>query len=163
MGYLYAVPGLPAMLIALPALVKGSLRVRLFSLGLFAYFFYQYFMYALAWAFGPLFLLFILIFTSSLAGIVLIASTIDASKLSQHITGRFPGRAMAILSFFTTLLLVGMRLGRILAGVKGDYETAMLLGQTTMVIQALDLGLIVPLAVFTGIAILRKKKRLAMY
>ena len=33
-----------------------------------------------------------------------------------------------------------------------------LLGQTTLVVQALDLGLIVPLAVFTGVTALRRRR-----
>jgi len=50
-----------------------------------------------------------------------------------------------------------MWLQRIIAGLRGDFPAAMLLGQTTMVIQALDLGLIVPLALFTGWALWRGK------
>src|SRR5512133_1691778 len=46
----------PALLLSIPWLLRGSLRARLAVLGLLAYVFYQYLMYALAWAFGPLFL-----------------------------------------------------------------------------------------------------------
>lgn len=37
----------------------GSLRARMLAVGLLAYLFYQYMMYALFWALGPLFPLFI--------------------------------------------------------------------------------------------------------
>ncbi|HET9083746.1 MAG TPA: hypothetical protein VFN41_05025 [Candidatus Limnocylindrales bacterium] len=44
------------------------------------------------------------------------------------------------------LLLVVMWTGRIAAGLAGDLEAAGLQGETTLVVQALDLGLVVPTA-----------------
>lgn len=148
---------LPAFLLILPALARGSLRGRLFAMGLLAYFFYQYFMYTLAWAFGPLFLLFILIYTFSLIGSLWIAASIDIAGLGRQISETFPRMGMAVLCVLLSILLILMWLQRIIAGLQGNLLTGMLLGQTTMVIQALDLGLIVPLALFTGVAVWRKK------
>jgi hypothetical protein len=144
----FAVPGL---LLSLPWLARGSMRARLFALGLLAYFFYQYLMYAVTWAFGPLFLPFVADYALSLIAVVWIVSTIELRSLAEHATERFPRRSMAILCFVLALALVGMWLRRIAAGLSGDLGGAMLLGQTTMVVQALDLGLIVPLAAFTGV------------
>ena len=45
----------PALLLTLPYLRRGSLRARLFATGILAYFVYQYFEYAMALAYGPLF------------------------------------------------------------------------------------------------------------
>jgi hypothetical protein len=141
----------PALITALPFLVRGSLRARLFVLGLLAYLFYQYFMYALAWAFGPLFLLFIVIYVAGLAALTWILSTIKVGALNGQFSERFPRRGMAVLSIGLALVLAVMWLDRIAAGLRGELGEAMLLGQTTLVVQALDLGLIVPLAAFTGI------------
>jgi len=49
----------PALLLCLIWLARGTLRARLFALGVLAYLFYQYLMYSVTWAFGPLFLLFV--------------------------------------------------------------------------------------------------------
>lgn len=146
-----------AMLIALPFLLKGSLRGRLFSIGLLAYFFYQYFMYALAWAFGPLFILFVFIYAASIGTFLFIVSTINVKDLAACTTDQFPRRSMAILSIFMAFALTLMWAQRIMVALNGDYATAMLYGQTTMVAQALDLGLVVPMAVFTAVTILRKQ------
>ena len=129
-----------------------SLRARLFALGLLVYFFYQYLCYALGWAFGPLFPLFIVIFAASLAGALWIASTIDVAGLPAQLSKHFPRRGMAILCAFMAVVLLAMWGQRIAAGLRGDLETAMLLGQTTMVVQVLDLGLLVPLSLFTALA-----------
>jgi hypothetical protein len=141
----------PALLAALPALAKGSLRGRLFALGILGYLFYQYLMYAVAWAFGPLFLPFIAIYALSLAAIVWIVSTLPLAGLAERFSARFPRRGMAVLCFVLALVLVGMWLARILSALSGEIQ-GVLLGQTTLVVQALDLGLIVPLALFTGVA-----------
>jgi hypothetical protein len=140
----------PALLLSLPRLASGSLRARLFAVGLLAYFFYQYLMYAVTWAFGPLFLPFVADYSLSLIAMLWIVSTIGIGSLAENASERFPRRGMAILCFVLALALVAMWLRRIAAGLSGDLAGAMLLGQTTMVVQALDLGLVVPLAIFTG-------------
>jgi hypothetical protein len=141
----------PALLAALPLLAKGSLRGRLFALGILAYLFYQYLMYAVAWAFGPLFLLFVAIYAASLAAIAWIVSTIPLDRLSERFSDSFPRRGMAVLCFLVSAVLLFMWLARILSALGGEIE-GILQGQTTLVVQALDLGLIVPLALFTGAA-----------
>jgi hypothetical protein len=140
----------PALLAALPALAKGSLRGRLFALGILGYLFYQYLMYAVTWAFGPLFLLFIAIYALSLTAIVWIVSTIPLSGLAERFSEKFPRRGMAVLCFLLAALLVFMWLSRIVSALGGEIQ-GVLHGQTTFVVQALDLGLIVALALFTGV------------
>jgi len=146
----------PALLAALPGLGRGGLRWRLFAIGILGYLFYQYLMYAVTWAFGPLFLLFVAIYAGSLAAIVWVVSTIRVHELPGRFTERFPGRGMGIFSFAVGLLLTGMWLGRIIPAMTGEIQ-GLLVGQTTLVVQALDLGLIVPLAVFTGAMAWRRR------
>lgn len=145
----------PALLLALPALSRGSLRGRLFALGLLAYFFYQYLMYAVFWALGPLFPVFIALFAASMAAIAWLVAGIDLGALPRRFDARFPRRGMAIFCFLVGGLLVAMWSKRIHAGLTGDLAGAGLLGMPTLTVQALDLGLIVPLAVFTGAALRR--------
>ena len=140
----------------MPLIYKGSVRGYLIAIGLLSYFFYQYFMYALGWAFSPLFLVYILVYILCMSGIVLAVSGINTKKLAEKIGRQFPEKGMAILCFAIVFLLIGMWLQRIVAAWQGDYEKAMLFGQTTLVVQALDLGLIVPLALFTGVTILKR-------
>ncbi len=146
----------PALILSLPALARGSFRGKMFAAGILSYLFYQYLMYATAWAFGPLFLPFISIYGASFMAIVLIVSTINFAELPSRFSSRFPRKGMAILCFIMGGLLVVMWLGRIIPAYGGAIE-GLLIGQTTLVVQALDLGLIVPLAFITGVLILRSK------
>jgi hypothetical protein len=146
----------PAMLAALPALARGSFRARLFALGLLGYFFYQYLEYAVTWAYGPLFLAFVAIYSMSLAGIAWIAPSVGLAGLPLRFGPRFPRRGMAALCFAMAAILLFMWLSIILPTMGGS-AVGLLHGQTTMVVQAIDLGLVVPLCLFTGIAALRSR------
>jgi hypothetical protein len=111
----------------------------------------------MAWAFGPLLVLFIAIYGASMAGIVWIFSTISLPALAEGVSDKFPRRSMAALCFVMGAVLIAMWGQRIAAGYQGDWANAMLAGETTMVVQALDLGLIVPLLLFTGVTVLRRR------
>ena len=147
----------PALLLSLIWLARGTLRARLFALGVLAYLFYQYLMYSLTWAFGPLFLLFVAIFALSLVAIVRIVTTIYSKELDPRTGARFPALGMGIFSLAMAALLIIMWLARIFAAMNGKID-GVLLGQTTLVVQALDLGLVVPLAIFTGVTALRRRR-----
>lgn len=146
----------PALLLTLRGLTAGSLRARLFTVGLLGYFFYQYLMYAMYWAFGPLFPLFIMLYASSAAAIVWIVSTIDVESLPEAFSERFPRRSMAVSSLLVALLLVGMWSQRIAGALSGEID-GVLLGTTTLAVQALDLGILVPIAVLTAVLLLRSR------
>jgi hypothetical protein len=146
----------PALLLCLIWLARGTLRARLFAVGVLAYLFYQYLMYSVAWAFGPLFLLFVAIYAMSLVAIVRILVTVNMEELGSRTGPRFPALGMGIFSLAMAALLIIMWLARVVAAVNGKIE-GVLLGQTTLVVQALDLGLVVPLAVFTGVTALRRR------
>lgn len=136
----------PLMLAAAGFVAGGSFRGRLFALGLFGYFFYQYLEYAMTWAFGPLFPVFILIFGASLVGLVWFGANVAGDGIPDGFGEDFPGRPFAVVSILMAVLLVVMWTGRIAAGLAGDLETAGLQGETTLVVQALDLGFVVPTA-----------------
>lgn len=148
---------LPVFLALLPFIWRGSIRGRLLGVGLLAYFFYQYLMYSLAWAFSSLFMIFITLYAGSLCLAIWMATTIDISELRQRIEFNFPKYGVIAFCILISLMLIGMWSQRICAGLNGDWETAMLLGQTTMVIQALDLGLVVPFALITAFLVLKNQ------
>ena len=81
----------PGLFVAAWLVARGSLRGRLFALGLLAYTFYQYLMYAMTWALGPLFPLWIALYAASLAGIVWIVVDVSVSELAARVTRSLPG------------------------------------------------------------------------
>jgi hypothetical protein len=146
----------PAMLATAWFVARGSLRARLCALGLLGYVLYQYLMYATTWAIGPLLPAFVVLFAAAIVGIAWVASSIDLEHLAGRVTDRFPHRGIVVLSTLIGLLLIGMWAPRLAAVIGGDLD-GVLLGQTTLVVQVLDLGLIVPLAAATAVLVHRRR------
>lgn len=145
----------PALAFLLPALFRGALSARLATTGILAYFLYQYFEYATFLAYGPLFGVYVAIVALSLTGIVLLVSQIEVAGLGDRFTARFPRRGVVALGLFMAMLLSGMWLPMIArsfgAQVVGDLS-----GATTLVVQAFDLGLLVPLGLFLAVGAYRR-------
>jgi len=140
----------PALLACVPFVARGSLRGRLVAAGILGYFVYQYLMYAVFWALGPLFPVFIVLYPLSFATLAWIVSTLDVRTLPGRFSDRFPRRSMAIFSGAMALMLIVMWSQRIALGLSGDVAGAGLLGTPTLAVQALDLGIIVPIALATA-------------
>jgi hypothetical protein len=146
----------PALLVAAVFVARGSFRGRLFTIGLLGYVFYQYLEYAMTWAFGPLFPLFIAIYAASLGGIVWLGASITRDGVAGRFDERFPARRWSALVIGLSLLLTLMWVQRIAIGLGGDLEAAGIYGETTLVVQALDLGLMVPSGIVIGILAWRR-------
>jgi hypothetical protein len=115
---------------------------------------YQYLKYAVTWALGPLFPLFILVFASSLMGIIAVATDLAAERRSGPAAwtfgDRFPRLGWAVVSLTMCALLALMWVGR-LAQTQATGIDGILMGQTTLTVQALDLGFVVPLVSLSAV------------
>ena len=140
----------PGMLLTLPFVARGSLRGRLVAAGLLGYFFYQYLMYALMWAFGPLFVVFVAIYSAvsrASSGSPRPCSS-TSWRTSSPALPRAGRRGLHLPHGRHARAHVGGRGSR--RRYRGDLTA--LYGMPTLVVQALDLGVIVPLGVFVGVA-----------
>ena len=133
----------PAMLIAAYLVARGSFRATLVAAGLLAYFLYMYLEYAVTWAFGPLFIAFVVIYGVSLIGLVWLGVLATAYGIDGRFSAQFPRRSWVALSTGMAVLLTFLWLGRIWQALNGEAD-ALLFGHVTMTVQALDLGLVVP-------------------
>jgi uncharacterized membrane protein YhaH (DUF805 family) len=145
----------PALALTIPAVARGSFRGLLVAGGLFGYFVYMYLEYAVTWAFGPAFVLHVAVLAVAVLGLVATSSAIADDGVSDRFDGRFPRRAFASLNLAMAALLVLLWSARIAEGLA--TETPDLAGEVTMTVQALDLGLVVPVTALLAIAVLRRR------
>jgi hypothetical protein len=145
----------PTLLLTLPHLRRGSLRARLFATGILVYLAYQYFEYAMTLAYGPLFIVYVAIGGLSLAGIALLLGGLDLVGLRARVGEGFPRRPMIGFGIFMAVLLGGMWLP-LIARTFDATSVPQLVGGTTLVVQAFDLGLLVPLGLFTAATVWRR-------
>lgn len=144
----------PALLVTAWFVRQGSFRGRLFATGLLGYFFYAYLEYSVTWAFGPLFLLFVAIYAASFLGILGMIWSLATSGTGERLAEPFPRLGWAVLNLAMSGLLTASWLGRIRLAL--NDEPGILLGETTLTVQALDLGLMVPISVIAAVLVLRR-------
>lgn len=140
----------PALLIAARLVALGSLRGRLFALGVLGYVVYQYFEYAMGWAFGPLFLPFVALQAAAMLAMVGITASVARTGVTGRFGERFPRVPWAALSVTMAVLLTFMWLARIRQALDGDLVAAGLTSSATLAVQAIDLGIVVPLLVLSA-------------
>ncbi|MBM3933593.1 MAG: hypothetical protein FJ319_04720 [SAR202 cluster bacterium] len=148
--------GVPAIVASLFLTSRGSLRGRLIVAGLMAYFFYVYLMYAVMLAFNPMFPVYVAILGCSAIGLFLNLGAVDFRDLSGRISPKFPRR----LYFGYTVLIAAILVAfwsRLIVSVttSGLFDDAMD-GISTLEMQALDLGMVVPLALTSGYLVMKR-------
>jgi hypothetical protein len=147
---------LPIFAVAMVLSWRGSLRGRLLLGGMLFYFFYKYMQYAVLVAFNPLFLVYVVIFALSAVAFFLNLRSIDMSRLPTHISARFPRWLFIGFTLVMSAALILLWLGRIIPYTLANLFPDEFAGLTTLVTQAFDLGVVVPLLLSTGILLWRR-------
>jgi len=145
----------PALALTLPSLLRGTLRSTLLAAGFLVYFLYQYAEYAVGLAYGPLFPVYVGIIALSVSGLALLLSRVDIAALPERFGPHFPRRAMVAFGLYMAILLGGMWVP-LIAGTLTETSVPQLSGGTTLVVQAFDLGFLVPLGLFTAVTVYRR-------
>ncbi len=134
---------------------RGSLRGRLILAGTLGFILYTYMSMAMGTAYNPLFLVYVLLFSLSLIAFILTLMSIDLASLPGQFSPRLPRKGIAGLLLFAAAFLTVAWLGRIVPTIS-PQSVPQLENVSTMFIQAMDLGLIVPLCVISALQLLRR-------
>jgi hypothetical protein len=151
--------GVPLLVVSLVFSVRGSLRAQLVRLGALAYFLYTYVSYTFGAAYNDLFLLYVAILSFSFFAFVLGMMALDVRDIRFRFSERTPEKIVAIYFLVFGLLIAFQWLSEILPAIVARQlpDTIVATRVYTLVIQALDLGLVIPLLILTGILLWRRK------
>lgn len=147
--------GIPLLLLSTWLAVRGSLRGRLLLTGTLGFILYTYMSMSMLAAFNPLFLVYVALFSLSLFAFVLSMISFDMAYLPRHFSERMPRKGIAVMLFAAGAFLLMAWLGRIVSPLL-QSKPPLLENYSTMVIQAMDLGLIVPLTFLSAVLLLRR-------
>jgi hypothetical protein len=147
--------GIPLLLIATYLAARGSLRGRLLRAGALWYFAYTYLLMAFGGAYNSLFLVYVTLYSASLFACILSLLALDVASLRAQCAAHFARRTIAWLILSFGALLALLWLGRLLPALLAGVPPAGLESYSTLFVQAGDLGLVVPLAILTGVLLLR--------
>jgi len=148
--------GLPLLAVSARLAWRGSLRGGLLLAGTLGFFLYTYLSMAMYAAYNPLFLVYVALLTLSLFAFVLCLMSFETAALPGRFSERLPRRAIATLLFAAGGFLLLAWLGRILPPLF-QGQTPALENATTLVIQAMDLGLVAPASFLAGVLLLRRR------
>jgi hypothetical protein len=150
--------GLPLLIAAMILFRKGKLLGKLLLAGTLAYFLYTYAFFSFGAAYNVLFLAYVALFTLSLFAFILVLMAIDIPPLPEHFSPRLPRRAIAIFLFVVGgFLLFAWLGGRIVPALIVNQPPIGLESYSTLIIQAFDLGLIMPTAFLSGILLWKQR------
>lgn len=148
--------GLPLLAVSFWLTLRGSLRGRLLLTGTLGFILYTYITMCFGAAYNKLFLVYVALFSLSLFAFILSMISFDLKTLPAHFSERLPRREIAALLYFAAAFLSLAWLGRIAPTVLQDQIPA-LENVTSMFIQVMDLGIIVPLCLLAATLLLRRK------
>ncbi len=147
--------GLPLLVYAMLRARKGAMRGKLLLTGGLAYFLYTYASMSFLTAFNAFFLVYVALFSLSLFAFILALMALNPAEVAAHIGERFPRRAITAYFLVVASFLALAWLGLVVPPMLSGTAPAGLESATSMVIQVLDLGVIVPTAILTAL-LLRK-------
>jgi hypothetical protein len=145
----------PLLLVAALFAAKGSLRGRLVWTGTVFFFLYTYASQSFLTVYNPLFLVYVAAFSLALYTFAASMLTLDVGTVRESLAGA-PARAAAGFMFFIGIVVLLMWSALIIPPLMRGERPAALETYTTLVIQALDMGVMAPMALITGTLLLRK-------
>jgi len=149
--------GIPLLSISLFMIRKGSLKGTLLLTGTLGYFLYTYASYAFIIMYNPFFLVYVALMALSFYAFTLCMMSFQGHDLKQSFTDKFPAKSLCALFSFLGLMLCLMWLGRIIPPLFSDTAPYGLEHYSTLGIQTLDLGFIVPACFVTAGLLWRKR------
>jgi len=148
---------IPLYAVVLHRLGKGSSAARLAWLGVLLYFTYTYLLASMGLAYNRLFLLYVAIYGTSLGLLITGVSSVSTADLATRFSSGFPRRATAVFMIALGSMLGLLWLGAIVPSLVTGAPPALLNDTVTQspVVQAMDLGIIVPLSAVAGVTLWR--------
>lgn len=149
--------GVPFLLISLFFANKSSFRGRLLLTGTLGYFLYTYISYSFLWTYNPLFIVYVMLMSASLFAFILCMCSFDLKNISSYFKEKLPVKFLGGFQIFLAFVIGMLWLGKIAPTIFSGAVPIGLEHYTTLVIQAMDLGFVVPAAVLSGILLIKRK------
>lgn len=149
--------GVPILILSMYLVNRGSFRGRLIWMGTVFYFLYSYVSMSFLASYNQLFLIYVAIFSISLYTFLGELVTIKVDTVKNMFNNGLASKAAGVFLIIIALALASMWVKMIIEGLLTGTAPASLESYTTMVIQALDLGVLVPAAILGGILLLKNE------
>lgn len=156
--YITLFVGVPALLVTLYMAMKHGKIWMLFLAGFIGYFLYAYIPYATMLSYNKCFLLYVMLMAIGIYNFILCMIQIVKTEFPSYYFKYFPVKVLAVFQIITGVLLCGMWLSRIISAELACGAPVGLEHYSTLVIQAVDLAIIVPVSFISAYLLLKRNK-----
>lgn len=148
---------IPVLIVSFLLYRQGSLRGGLLLTGALSYFLYTYISLGFGATYNNLFLIYTLIFSASLFGLILAITSFDIQALPAHFAETLPRRGIGIFlvvsGIILSLIWIVLSILPALLQSKAPPEAYF---YTTFMTGIVDIGIVAPALVIAGVLILRR-------
>lgn len=153
------------LIVAIPLLItsllfafKGSVRWQLVWMGMLGYMVYNFAFYLFGAAFNNLFLVYVALFSSSIAALILGLSNLNVNDIALRFSPKTPVKVISIYIMLIAIMLFLVEMGMISSYFQTGIlpETIKLTGHPTSIVFALDLSIVVPVSVVTAVLLWKR-------
>lgn len=156
--YVTLFAAVPMLMIALIWARSGSMKGRFFLTGTLGYFMVTYLFYLVMGTYNVLFLVYVILLGTSFFGFAQALLSIDIKKLPEHFGESTPEKWAGGFLVFNSIAIGLMWLGIVVPPLlDGSIIPDQVEHYTTLIVQALDLSLLLPLSFIAGLLFIRKK------
>jgi hypothetical protein len=153
------------LFIAIPLLIisffkarEGSLKGRYLLAGTLGYFLVTYLFYTVMAMYNVMFLTYVILMGASFYSFILIILSFDTSALQDSFTPSIPVKTAGGFLVFTSIVIGLLWLSIIVPPLfDGTIIPLQVEHYTTLIVQGLDLGILLPAGFISGVLLVRKK------
>ena len=149
--------GVPGLILSFLAYRKEKIKGQLIFIGILSFFFYTYMSYVFLWFYNELFLVYVALMSMSAFAIAGVFATMDLNYFKKSINRKKTIIGYAIIQIVVAAGIGLMWLGTIVPNLIAGTQPHILEHYTTLVIQAMDLGIVIPIAFYSSFKLLKKE------
>ena len=149
--------GIPVLMGSLYLIQKNSLKGNLIWMGTLFYFLYSYASMSFLASYNQLFLVYVALFSLSLYTFIYGLLSLNVKTIKESITPEKTSKIAGTFLIFSGAMVALMWVKMIVDSLLTGIAPSALEGYTTLVIQALDIGVVFPATLLAGILILKGK------
>jgi hypothetical protein len=148
---------IPVLIVSFVLYRQGSMRGGLVLTGALAYFLYVYISLGFGATYNSLFLVYVLIFSASLFGLILALTSFDVQTLPAHFSETLPQRGIGIFLVVSGIILSLIWLVlSIIPALLQNKAAPEAYFYTTFMTGIVDIGIVAPALIVAGVLILRR-------
>jgi len=150
--------GIPALIISLLISIKGSIKGKYILSGVLFYLFINYLFYTIMAMYNELFLIYVSLMGLTFFALATVLFSFDIPKLPDKFKHKVPNKLTGIFLIINTLMIAMLWFQVVIPPlVDGTIIPEQVQHYTTLIVQGMDLGLLLPLAFVSGIFFIKKK------